>query len=238
MGAKDEKVIPKETADTLQLTFDKFQRYKVVADIINTFRKDNELFTIFEVGAGGEETLKRFLPHDHFIFLDKEFLSEDTQKGNYILGDITEMHIVESYDFVVSIDTYEHIHQSARERFINELIHPSTIATIIAAPFDTPGVKESEVIVNEAYVLTYDTEYRWLHEHIQNGLPSLSYTLELIEKLGLNYIVIPNGYLPRWIEMISTYLLTEGMPEFSKIIEELSVFYNKNLYQYDSISPA
>ena len=238
MEAKDEKVIPKETADTLQLTFDKFQRYKVVADIINKFRKNKEIFKILEVGAGGEETLKRFLPHDNFIFLDKELLPEDRQKSNYILEDITEMHIVESYDFVVSIDTYEHIQQSSRERFINETIHPSNIATIIAAPFDTPGVKESEVIVNEAYVLTYDTEYRWLHEHIQNGLPSLSYTLELIEKLGLNYAVIPNGYLPRWIDMISTYLLTEGMPEFSKIIEELSVFYNKNLYQYDSISPA
>jgi hypothetical protein len=166
MKAKDDNEMTKETADTLQLTFDKFQRYKVVADIINKFRKNKEIFKILE---GGEETLKRFLPHDHFIFLDKELLPEDRQKSNYILGDITEMHIVESYDFVVSIDTYEHIHPSSRERFINELIHPSNIATIIAAPFDTPGVKESEVIVNEAYVLTYDTEYRWLHEHIQNG---------------------------------------------------------------------
>jgi peptidoglycan hydrolase CwlO-like protein len=238
MGAKDDKEMTKETAETLKLLFDKFQRYKVVADIINKFRKNKEIFKILEVGAGGEETLKKFLPQDNFIFLDRELLPEDRQKSNYILGDITEMDIVESYDFVVSIDTYEHIHPSSRERFINETIHPSTMATIIAAPFDTPGVKESEIHINEAYVLTYDTEYRWLHEHIQNGLPSLPYTLELIEKLGLDYTVIPNGHLPRWIEMISIYLLTEGMPEFSKIIEELSVFYNKNLYQYDSISPA
>jgi GT2 family glycosyltransferase/glycosyltransferase involved in cell wall biosynthesis len=238
MEAKDEKVITEETAETLRLPFDKFQRYKVVADIINKFRKKKETFKILEVGAGGEETLKKFLPQDNFIFFDTELLPEDRQKSNYILGDITEMHIKESYDFVVSIDTYEHIHPSLRERFINETIHPSTMATIIAAPFDTPGVKESEVIVNEAYVLTYDTEYRWLHEHIENGLPSLSYTLELIEKLELNYTVIPNGYLPRWIELISIYLLTEGMPEFSKIITELNEFYNKNFYQYDSISPA
>lgn len=238
MEAKDEKVMSKETVETLRHPFDKFQRYKVVADIINKFRKNKEIFKILDVGAGGEETLKKFLPHDNFIFLDKELLPEDRQKSNYILGDITEIDIVESYDFVVSIDTYEHIHPSLRERFINKTIHPSTIATIIAAPFDTPGVKESEVIVNEAYVLTYDTEYRWLHEHIKNGLPSLSYTLELIEESGLDYTVIPNGYLPRWIELISIYLLTEGMPEFSKIITGLNEFYNKNLYQYDSISPA
>ena len=238
MNAKNDNEISKETAETLKLQFDLFQRYKVISDMINTFRKNKEIFKILEIGAGGEETLKKFLPRDNFIFLDKELLPENGQKNNYILGDITEMHIAESYDFVVSTDTYEHIHPSSRKRFINELIQPSTIATIIAAPFDTLGVKESEVIVNEAYVLTYGIEHRWLHEHIQNGLPSLSYTLGLIEKLGLNYTVIPNGYLPRWIDMISTYLLTEGMQEFSKIIEELSVFYNKNLYQYDSISPA
>ena len=238
MKTKDDNEISKETAETLKLQFDLFQRYKVISDMINTFRKNKEIFKILEVGAGGEGTLKKFLPRDNFIFLDKELLPENRQKSNYILGDITEMHIAESYDFVVSTDTYEHIHPSSRKRYINELIPPSTIATIIAAPFDTPGVKESEILLNEAYILTSGIEHRWLHEHIQNGLPSLSYTLGLIEELELDYAVIPNGYLPRWIEMISIYLLTEGMPEFLKIREGLGEFYNNFFYQYDNISPA
>jgi hypothetical protein len=100
MKAKDDNEMTKETADTLKLPFDKFQRYKVVADIINKFRKNKEIFEILEVGAGGEETLKKFLPHDNFIFLDKELLPEDRQKSNYIFGDITEKHIVESYDCI------------------------------------------------------------------------------------------------------------------------------------------
>lgn len=238
METKDDKRKSKETVEILRLPFDEFQRYKVVADIINKFRKNKEIFKILEVGAGGRETLKRFLSHDNFIFLDKELLPENGQKNDYILGDITKMHIIESYDFVVSIDTYEHIPPSLRERFINEIIRSSNIATIIAAPFDTSYVKECEVLANEVYKLTYGTEYRWLHEHIQNGLPSLSHTLELIKKLGLNYTVLPNGYLPRWFEMISIYLLTEGMLEFSKVMEELYEFYNKNFYQYDNIDPA
>ena len=238
MEAKDDKLISKETAKILTLPFDEFQRYKVVADIINKFRKNKEIFKILEVGAGGRETLKRFLPHDNFIFLDKELPPQCKQKSNYILGDITKMHIVESYDFVVSIDTYEHISPSFRERFINGIIRPSNIATVIAAPFDTSGVKECEVLANEVYKLTHGTDYRWLSEHIQNGLPSFSYTLELIKKLKLNYMVIPNGYLLRWFEMISVYLLTEGMTEFSKVMEELYEFYNKNFYQHDNTAPA
>lgn len=223
---------------TLTIPFDQYQRYKIIADIINKFRKDKKIFKILDVGAGFEKTLKKFLPDDDIYFFDKDYPPELKTRAKFITGDITKVDLNDSYDFVISIDAYEHISPISREGFINKLIHLSKIATIVAAPFDTPGVHENEIFANEAYKLSHGIEYKWLHEHIHNGLPSLPFTLELIEKSGFNYTVIPNGYLPRWFEMISIYFLTEGMPELSKSMEELYEFYNKNFYSYDNVNPA
>ncbi len=222
----------------LTLPFDQYQRYKIISDIINKFRKNKNLFKILDVGASFEGNLKRFLSNDDIYFLDKEYPPEYIEKGNYIIGDITKIELKETYDFVISVDTYEHIHPIFREKFIINLLNLSKIATIIAAPFDTAGVREHEVFANEVYKHSHGIEHKWLHEHIQNGLPSLPFTLEFIKKLGFDFSVIPNGHLPRWFEMISLYLLIEGKPEFLESMEALNEFYNKNFYYYDNLNPS
>ncbi len=222
----------------LNIPFDIYQRYKITSDIINKFRFEKRIFRILDVGAGFEGTLKKFIPDDNICFLDKDYPPEYKIRSAFISGDITKLEVDDKYDFVVSIDVYEHIDPISRENFINKLINLSKVATIIAAPFDTPGVKEHEVILNELYNISHGIEYKWLHEHIQNGLPSLSYTMELIKKSGFDFTIIPNGYLPRWFEMISISLLTEGSQEFSKSMEELNEFYNKKFYSYDNLNPS
>ena len=223
----------------LRISFDQYQRYKLVSDIINKYRlNQDKVFRILEVGAGNEENLKNFLPADHIYLLDKEYPQNYENIGNYLSGDILKINLTETYDFVVSIDSYEHVPASSREIFIEKLLMPSNIATIIAAPFDTPGVRECEVFANESYKLRHGFEHKWLKEHIQNGLPSLQFTLELIDRFGYNCRSIPNGFLPRWFEMISLILTTERNPEFSKIVAEINEFYNTKFYEYDNQSPA
>jgi glycosyltransferase involved in cell wall biosynthesis len=239
MGCEEGKILDgQEQERLLGIPFDQYQRYRLVSDVINKFRDNGQAFKIIEVGASIEGNLKRFLPQDNIYFLDKEYPPDYLDKDNYIVADITKTDLDETYDFVVAVDTYEHIPEDSREKFVEGLISSSNIATIIAAPFDTPGVREHEAIANEVYRHTHGTDHRWLQEHISNGLPSLSKTTGIIERCGLKYQVIPSGYLPRWFEMISLYLLTEGEPKFTKAMEELSKFYNKNVYRYDNQDPA
>ena len=223
---------------TFSLIFDQYQRYKLVSDIINKFRNKGESFKILEAGAGFEENLKKFLSTDNIYYIDKAYPSEYLQKGNFIVGDILKTELTEKYDFVVAIDVYEHIPQIDREKFVDTLINSSKIAAIIAAPFDQENVKNCEFFANEVYKMSHGSDYIWLKEHIANGLPSLSLTIDLVKDYGLNPVIIPNGYLPRWFEMISTFLLTEGKPEFSQMITTLYEFYNQNYYQYDNRDPA
>ena len=220
------------------MPFDQYQRYKLISDIINKFRNSQKKFKILDVGAGIEGNLKKFLPMDEIYFLDKEYSSEYSQKGNFIFGDILNKELNEDFDFIVAIDVYEHISAVDRKKFIDILIASSNIGTIIAAPFDQENVKNCEFFANEMYKASHGSDYIWLKEHIANGLPALNLTIDLIEKNNLYPIIIPNGYLPRWFEMISLSLLTEGRPEFSRMILQLNEFYNQNYYQCDNRDPS
>ena len=220
------------------ISFDQYQRYKVVSEIINAFRKGGNKFKILEVGPGAEENLKKFLPNDNIYFLDKEYPREYAQKGNYICANFIKIDLNETYDFVVSVDTYEHIAPIHRENFLNKLLQSSNIAAILAAPFNTQGVAEYELLANEWFKLIHGDNHRWLIEHIQNGLPELEDTLESIKGLGLDCKVINNGYLPFWFEMMSIIFMTEGKAKFVNCVQDLNAFYNLNIHDYDNQSPS
>lgn len=219
------------------LPFDQYQRYKLVSDIINKFRKGQEKFRILEVGAGFEENLKKFLSNDIIHYIDKEYPPEYSQKENYIVGDVLKAELTEKYDFVVAIDVYEHIPQIDRKKFVDTLIASSKIAAIIAAPFDQENVKKCEFFANEVYKSSHGSDHIWLKEHIKNGLPSLSSTIDHIINHHLSPIIIPNGYLSRWFEMISTYMMIEGKRESSQMMTILNELYNQNYYQWDNRNP-
>jgi arylsulfatase A-like enzyme/glycosyltransferase involved in cell wall biosynthesis len=217
---------------------DQYQRYKLVSDIINKFRIRGKKFKILEVGAGFEENLKKFLPSDDIFYLDKEYPPEYSEKEHFIPGDILTAEFKDTYDFVVAIDVYEHIIPRDRKKFLDSIIPLSEIGTIIAAPFDGEDVRKCESSANEVYRNSHGSDYIWLKEHAENGLPSLSDTLNLIQDSHVNPVVIPNGYLPRWFEMISAFLLTEGKAEFRPIMSTLYELYNQYYYPYDNRNPA
>ena len=220
------------------IPFDIYQRYKLVSDIIDKFRSPEEQFKILDVGAGFEESLNKFLPYDAVYYLDKAYPPEYSEKRNFIVGDILSIELTEKFDFIVAIDVYEHIPPKDRKKFIDSLIVSSKIATIIAAPFNKENVKFCESFANEIYKNSHGSDYIWLKEHIANGLPSLSLTLDLVKEHHLQPVIIPNGYLPRWFEMISIFLLTEGRQESSSMMTILSELYNQHFYQYDNRDPS
>ena len=222
----------------LSIPFDQYQRYKLVSNVIDKFRTEDKKFKILDVGAGFEENLKKFLPSDVIYCMDKGYPLEYSQKENFIVGDILKVELTEKYDFVVAIDVYEHIPQADRKKFVDTLIAASKIATVIAAPFDQENVKTCEFFANEIYKTSHGSDYIWLKEHIANGLPSLSLTIDLIKDHQLHPVIIPNGYLPRWFEMISAFLLTDGEAELSQMMTTLYELYNQNYYQYDNRDPA
>lgn len=224
--------------EAIKLIFDQYQRYRIVADIINKYRSDGETFRILDIGAGFLESLKKFLPSDDVYFMDREYPPEYAGKHNYISGDITQTTISGEYDFIISIDTYEHIDAGHRAKFIDSITRLSKVATILAAPFDIDNISIYENCVNELYRYNHGEEYRWLQEHIHNGLPSLDATVKQIKEAGFDCTILPNGYLPRWLEMISFYLWSEDKPEVWAMTSRIYEYYNLSFYDYDNREPA
>ena len=95
-----------------------------------------------------------------------------------------------------------------------------------------------EFLANEVYRKGHGSDYIWLKEHLENGLPSLPEILNLIKNYQTYFVTIPNGYLPRWFEMISIFLLTEGKSEFQPMMAMLNELYNQDFYRYDNRNPA
>jgi len=221
------------------LPFDEYQRYRIIADIINKYRKGTEVFTVLDVGSGVRETLQKFLPTDRVTNLDKEVPENLRGKPRYIEMDITRQQVPGTYDFVVSVDTFEHIPGELREKFLEALLQPALIATIVACPFDTPGVRECEENANDLYRSVYGEDYSWLKEHIQYGLPSLQSTIEVLQTSAVSDIaLLPNGSLSRWLRLIRLYLGVEQQPGIFKDLSPIWEFYNTVFYDYDNIDPS
>ncbi len=221
----------------LNLSFDQYQRYKIVSDIIRNIYKKGS--SILEVGASYQKQLNQFMPDYKIKYLDIEIPSEFRNDSDFILGDGTNMDFEnESFDIVISIDSLEHISEKQREAYINEMLRVSKKGFIIAAPFNTNNVHNAEVDANNTFKRLTGRDYRWLFEHINNGLPSLDKTIDYIKSKGYYTTVFENGYLPNWLKLIKFYFQSEGIGIGSSCFEELSSFYNKYMYFDDLKNPS
>lgn len=218
------------------IEFDSYQSNKVVSKAINKFRLGKRNFKILEICQNTKRILKRFLTDDEIHFQSIESPLAYRENGKFIFD--KDFNINEIYDFIVCVNVFEHVPEIYRKKILDKMVASSSIAAIIATPFDAPNIKMLEHFANEVYKLNHGYDNRNLREHIKNGLPSLSSTLEVIKSYGYAFAVIPNGYLPRWFDMISVHLLTEGCSELSELMAQLNEFYNLNFYEYDNFDPA
>ncbi len=218
----------------MTVAFDQFQRYKHVEEIINLVRND-ETYTILEVGANQHKNLEKFLPQDSITYLDIEVPEELINDPQYIQADATNMPEVNNrkFDFVIALDVFEHISETSRENFIKELHRVSKRGVIIAAPFDSVDVVDAEIRANEYYKQLYGNGFRWLEEHRENNLPNLSKTTDFYLNNGIEFIHFQHGSLNVWEKLIQLHFLFAGENEYHAQRFLIDKYYNDNIYKYD-----
>lgn len=198
--------------DLLSMPFDRYQRFKAVADLLNTFRPSG--LSVIDVG-GDDGAFAKFISGHSCLSVDKQSGVNGT---NLPFPD-------KSFDAAVSIDVLEHVPQSERGVFIRELLRVARHKVIIAAPFANSA--EAEKVV---FALTNNP---WLREHIELGLPKEEQMEALFNQLGLNYNKHYNGNLASWIGMIILHHVFTG--EQHKL---LNGFFNRNFYHLENRPPA
>lgn len=219
-----------------KLPFDQYQRYKLVADALGLLREDDGALRILDVG-GAEGVILNFLSEDEVTILDQ---AAAEGVPNFVVGDATALPFEdEAFDYAVSVDVYEHIGDEAREKYLSELRRVVRKGVLMAAPFDSEAVRGTERLANEFHRSVHLQENQWLEEHAENGLPDLSWSRGYFEDLGDRVTVLPNGYLPHWLAMISLTFysahLRDGMEDMA---ERLNEFYNEFMYRFDNAEPS
>lgn len=215
--------------------FDQYQRYFNTKKLIDLLRKNkNKTFKILEVGANEHQLLEKFLPDDSITYLDIELPEKLLNHPKYILGDATNMSFKDSeYDIVVALDVFEHIPIDKRDQFIKEINRVSKECFIVAAPFYSLEVQEAEKRLNELFKVVYNTDYRWLQEHIQNGLPILSKVETLLKNMNISYSIYEHGNLQIWERMTRMHFLSvldKKLQDYRMYIDE---YYNEYIEPFD-----
>ncbi|MFC7679253.1 HAD hydrolase-like protein [Paenibacillus sp. GCM10028914] len=217
-----------------EVSFDIYQKYTVLCDFINSFRKNNESYRILEVGGRGS-WLHQLLPNDTVYCLDTQHLEME----NFILGDATKMDFENnSFDFVVSADVLEHIEGSKRQSFIKEHLRCAKIGALIIAPFKSELAKIEEGNIKNNYLkLSAGEEYKWLVEHEEFGLPDQEKIVDFLDLEHFQYEVNYFGWSPLWNFMlnISHHIVYFNWKygEVYKKFNELNRYFNLELSQYD-----
>src|SRR5215211_4674644 len=148
--------------EKLHLPFDQHQRYRIVTDVIERLREDSGPLQILDVG-GGEGMILNFLSEDRVTILDQ---SDAEGVPGFVKGDATALPFEdEAFDFVVSVDVYEHIEPESREKYLSELRRTAQRGVLLAAPFDSAVVRDAERIAQEFHRAIHLQDNVWLEEH-------------------------------------------------------------------------
>ena len=221
----------------MEIIFDQYSRYRSCADILQKFVKENE--TILDVGSGTECLLGHFLPKLNITYLDPLFSTLPNIK-NTIVGDIFTLELPQKkYDHIICIDTFEHIPQTLRKKFLDKLYELSEKSVILSGPCSDAGdALETDEWVNNVYNDCFNRDYSWLKEHFDNGLPKLSQILDTFQNFGMHTLVDHNGHTPWLKELLSFVVCALEFEDGKPSVMELSRYFNDYLYQFDHISPS
>jgi len=219
----------------LRLPFDQYQRYRMVTDVVERLRDGNGSLRVLDVG-GAEGTILNFLDGDEVTILDQ--MPVEGAPG-FVQGDATALPFDDaSFDYAVSVDTFEHIAPDARERHLSELRRVARRGVLLAGPFAGGGVREAEELAHELFRALYGQEHKWLEEHEEHGLPELGHARKFYEELGDSVTVLPNGYLPNWLAMICLFFYgVQPRRGLTRTAERANRFYNRFLYEHDNTEP-
>ncbi|HEY5595521.1 MAG TPA: class I SAM-dependent methyltransferase, partial [Nitrospiria bacterium] len=219
------------------IIFDQYSRYKVCSDLLLKISPNGG--TVLDVGSGEECLLGKFLPNFEITYVDPLLSLRAERSGNKIAGDVFVKDLDgQSFDYVVSVDTLEHIPIDARNAFLVRVSSLSRKGIILACPCSDAGdAVETDRWLNEVYKISRGADFSWLKEHREYGLPKLSETLKKFTELGWRTGVIQNGHTPWLRELLGFILCGLDVPSLQPAIMELSEYFNRYLYPFDHHPP-
>jgi ubiquinone/menaquinone biosynthesis C-methylase UbiE len=155
-------------------------RYQPVVDLIRL--KYTPADKLLEIGPG-ELGILPYIDSSYSITgLDIDF-GASSQKNRMHMVKQKNKHFPftnNSYDFVYSLDTLEHVPPENRETTIFEAIRVAKKSVLIGFPSGL-AAKLSDLFLDKYYTFTHRSQFPYLHEHLEYGLPVTSEVVSQIK---------------------------------------------------------
>jgi len=217
----------------LALPFDQYQRYRLVADLLEQLRGERDSLVVLDVG-GRTALLRTFLEGDRIHLVDVE----ESEEPGLVLGDGAKLPFGDStVDAVVTIDTLEHVPPAGRASFVAECARVARRWVVIAGPFATEGVAEAEERLGSFVGEKLGIVHRYLNEHHEHGLPSLEETEDELRSAGGVVRSVGHANLERWLALMCLSMYIDRDAPLRAIAPEFFRFYNVALYGLDQTPP-
>lgn len=215
--------------DTTRMPFDQYQRYRLVADVLNQVRPDGEILDVLDVG-GRTALLRRFLPDDRVELVDVE----ESDVDGLVIGSGARLPFQDgAFDAVVCFDTLEHVPPNLREAFVDECARVARRWVVIAGPYHTEEVARSEELLQSFLTEKLGEKHRYLEEHRDHGLPDRKTTETQLRAAGARVRSIGHARLDRWLGLMCLSLYMDRDPALRGIASGFHQFYNEALYASD-----
>lgn len=216
-----------------ELSPDGYSRFFFITDILKKIYKDRKSeLSILDVGGCSEFLTQQLdvsgLPYNLTVLDILDRPNSIPKKVKYIQSDATSMQIKDSaYDVVVSTDVLEHIFPEGKDKFVQECIRVTNQVLILAAPFDTPGVNEAEVVVNDFNKKLFGSGQNWLEEHLEYGKPKIDRVKRLLRTYP--YDDFGTQSLPVWLLNTHVNIINAKLGLDKKKHTYLNQQYNTNI---------
>jgi septal ring factor EnvC (AmiA/AmiB activator) len=215
--------------DTTRMPFDQYQRYRLVADVLENVRPDGEHLEVLDVG-GRTALLRRFMPEDRVELVDVE----ESEEAGLIIGSGAQLPFQDgAFDAVVCFDTLEHVPPALRDAFVDECARVARRWVVIAGPYHTEEVARSEELLQDFIHEKLGQKHRYLQEHRDHGLPDRKGTESRLRAAGARVRSIGHARLDRWLGLMCLSLYMDRDAALRGIAAGFHQFYNEALYASD-----
>lgn len=216
------------------ILFDQYSRYRASAEALRAMSGSGA--SVLDVGSGPECLLSRFLSDYRLTFLDPLLGPDNAHK---LVGDLFSVAIADqSFDYVISIDTLEHVSPDKRAEFLERVSRIASSGLVLAFPSVESGAALSiDNAMNAVYKSVYGKDYPWLDEHFRYGLPKLNEVLDQLHHSGWRTAVLSNGHAP-WLRDLLSFTLCGLDANLHSEVYAISERFNKQLFEYDHFTPA
>lgn len=218
-----------------ELSPDGYSRFFILTDILKQiYGKTKRTLHILDVGGGSEYMEQQLqsleIPYELTILDIIE--RPERVRATYIQGDATKMKFPDDqFDVVVSTDVLEHVPDKGKEAFLKECLRVAKEVCIIAAPFQTEGVNDAEVVVNEFNKKLFGVGQDWLEEHLALGKPKREMFKKVLDEVGVPYVEFGTQNITTWLLNTHINLIDAKLGLSAKKHKAVNMFYNDHILE-------